>query len=89
MLGTSMMQRISISTACLLIGNLIVESLLWLLKAQLIPMADVFACAVGIVLVVGLVYFATLEASSLWYRYEREAKVYVGAFVFGILLAFI
>jgi len=52
-------------------------------------MADVFACAVGIVLVVGLVYFATLEASSLWYRYEREAKVYVGAFVFGILLAFI
>jgi hypothetical protein len=49
-------------------------------------MADLWAYAVIGLALLALVYFATLEASPLYYLYHREFKVYAASALFGIVL---
>ena len=81
------MKRLSLATCVLLALNLCASGIKLLLASGL-PMADLWAYAVIGLAVVALVYFATLEASPLYYLYHQEFKVYAASALFGIVLGF-
>jgi hypothetical protein len=81
------MKRLSIATCVLLALNLSTYGIKLLLASGL-PMANLWAYALIGLAMVALVYFATLEASPLYYLYHREFKVYALAASFGIVLGF-
>jgi len=80
------MKRLSIALSVLLSLNLLTEGIRWLAASNLLPMANLWITALICVGIVALTYFSTLEASPLYYLYQREAKVYAAAGLAGFLL---
>jgi len=83
------MQRLALAVATLLIANLLSEGSRALWLAQIIPLANLWLVVLISLGMVALTWFATLEASPLWYEYEREAKVCAVAGLVGVLLVFV
>ena len=79
------MKRLSLATCALLFFNLCAHGIRLLLASGL-PLSDLWAYALIGLGLVALVYFATLEASPLYYLYHREFKVYAASALFGIVL---
>lgn len=83
------MPRLAYAVATLLIANLLSEGIRALWLAQIIPLANLWLVVLVAVGMVVLTWFSTLEASPLWYEYEREAKVCAVAGLVGVLLVFV
>jgi len=83
------MQRLAYAVATLLIANLLAEGIRALWLAQIIPLANLWLVVLISLGMIALTWFATLEASPLWYEYEREAKVCAVAGLVGVLLTFV
>lgn len=83
------MPRLAYAVATLLIANLLSEGIRALWLAQIIPLANLWLVVLVAVGMVALTWFSTLEASPLWYEYEREAKVCAVAGLVGVLLVFV
>ncbi len=83
------MQRLALAVATLLTANLVAETIRALWLSGVIPFANLWLLVLIAVGIVVLTWFATLEASPLWYEYEREAKVCAVAGVVGVLLVFV
>ena len=79
------MKRLSIAACVLLTLNMCTYGIKLLIASGL-PMADLWAFAVIGLAMIALVYFATLQASPLYYLYHREFKIYAAFALFGILL---
>ncbi len=80
------MKRLAIALSVLLTLNLLTLGMRWLISSQILPLANVWLTGLVCVGIVALTYFSTLEASSLYALYHREAKVYAAAGVAGVLL---
>lgn len=83
------MPRLAYAVSTLLIANLLAEGIRALWLAQIIPLANLWLVVLISLGLVVLTWFATLEASPLWYEYEREAKVCAVAGLVGVLLVFV
>lgn len=83
------MQRLAFAVATLLTANLFAEVVRMLWLSGIIPLANLWLVVLIAFGMVALTWFATLEASPLWYEYEREAKVCAVAGLVGVLLVFV
>jgi len=83
------MPRLAYAVATLLVANLLSEGIRALWLAQIIPLANLWLVVLVAVGMIALTWFSTLEASPLWYEYEREAKVCAVAGLVGVLLVFV
>jgi len=83
------MQRLALAVASLLSANLFAEVVRSLWLAGVMPQANLLLMVLIALGLVALTWFATLEASPLWYAYEREAKVCAVAGLVGVLLVFV
>jgi hypothetical protein len=80
------MKRLAIALSVLLSLNLLTTGIRWVAASGILPMANLWIAVFVCIGIVALTYFSTLEASPLYYLYQREAKVYAAAGFAGVLL---
>ncbi len=80
------MKRLAIALSVLLSLNLLTTGIRWVAASGILPMVNLWIAVLVCIGIVALTYFSTLEASPLYYLYQREAKVYAAAGLSGVLL---
>jgi hypothetical protein len=80
------MPRLAIALCTLLTLNLTTTGLRWLFVTHRLPWGQTLSLALACVGILALTYVSTLEASPLYYLYQKEAKIYALSGLVGCLL---